>query len=326
MSDIIKMKKDDLLPTGERSNFASGTHEASTWSGNMAWWLRPCLSCLLLFSLLFACKKKQAEPEIIVRVGTETLTVADLANEIPSQLRPNLTRSELQDYVVRWIDSQILYQEAKRRQLDQNHEVRRELRRLERELVVNTLLDQELNKPFGVSDQEINRYYAENRQSFVRNAREVHVWYVKVLKKETADSLVTALRKDGDFSRVARRYAPHDSSEWDLYLTEEETPPEIVNMVFTIMPGAISRPIQFYDGFHIFKMIEKFEPGSLRSLAQVRNEIIAKIQTEKRQERYKQLLAELKSNTVIEKNFHLLETLSVDSLVSSAAEKTEARK
>jgi parvulin-like peptidyl-prolyl isomerase len=277
-------------------------------------------NAILLFSLFMlflisGCEKPEEQTEpAVARVGSEVLTIADVVNDISGPLRHRVAKNELEDYVVRWIDSQILYQEAKKRQLHQGEVVRRELRRLERELVVNALLDQELNKTFAVTEAEIEKYYNENRQTFTRHADEVHVQHIKVGNKKTADSLTAALRLGGNFAGAARRFAANDSTEFDLYLTEEETPDAVVSSVFTIMSGAVSRPIQLDDGYHIFKMIEKFSAGSQKPLAHAREEITVKIQSEKRQERYRQLLAELKNSIVAEKNFQLLEQIPVDSL------------
>jgi len=279
--------------------------------------LRP--SCLLfsLFILFASCGKPEQQTEpAVARVGAEALTVTDIVNDVAGPSRHRFTRTELEDYVVRWIDSQILYQEAKKRQLDQSETVRRELRRLERELTVNALLDQELNKPFAVTEAEIERYYNENRPTFTRNADEVHVQHIKVGNKKTADSLTAALRLGGDFAKAARRFANSDSAEIDLYLTDEETPDAVVSSVFTIMTGAVSRPIQLDNGYHIFKMIEKFSAGSQKPPAHTREEIIAKLHSEKQQERYRQLLAELKNSIVAEKNFQLLDQISIDSLAA----------
>lgn len=287
------------------------------------WFPGLALSSFFLFILvvLGACRKPEQKPELVVaRVGAEVLTVADVATDIPSSLRQHLGRTEVEDYVVRWIDSQILYQEARKRQLDQTAALKRELRRLERELAVNALLDQELNKTFAVSAQEIEKYYNDNQQTFARNLSEVHVQFIKVNAKKTADSLTAALRAGGDFLQAARLYARGDSSAPDLFLTEEETPPAVVSAVFTIMTGAVSRPVQLDNGFHVFKMLEKFEAGTIKPLARVRAEIVAKLQSDKRQERYKQLLAQLKSSTPVEKNFQLLENISGDSLNAGGGE------
>ena len=280
---------------------------------------------IILIFLFVACKQQESPQEVVVRVGPEALTLADIANEIPLQLRGRITKSELQEYVMRWTDSQILFQEAQRRKLDQNESVRRELRRLERELVVNVFLEQELNKPFPLSEDEIEKYYNDNRQSFVRGTKEVRVWYLKTGIKERADSLVAVLREGADFAQVARQYAAGDSAKWDLSLTEEETAPAIASAIFTMTPGAVSRPIQLEDGFHIFKMIEKYEIGSLRPLASVRDRIVARIQSEKRQERYKQLLAEFKNTAVVEKNLFVLDSLSMDAIFARATSDPDGR-
>jgi len=272
----------------------------------------------LLLLIVFLCtgcgKPEQKVEPAVARVGAEALTVADIVNDVAGPARHWFTRNELEDYVVRWIDSQILYQEAKKRQLDQSETVKRELRRLEREMAVNALLDQELNKTFAVTDAEIEKYYNDNRPTFTRSADEVHVQHLKVGNKKTADSLTAALRRGGDFAKTALRFAGSDSAAIDLFLTDDETPDAVVNSVFTIMTGAVSRPIQLDDGYHIFKMIEKFSAGSPKPLAQAREEIIAKLQSEKRQERYRQLLAELKNSVVAEKNFQLLDQVPIDSL------------
>jgi parvulin-like peptidyl-prolyl isomerase len=285
-------------------------------------WLQASFA-LTLFGLLatvglLSCQRQKPPEDIIVRVGSEVLTLTDIASDIPNQLRHRITKEELQNYVVRWINSQILFQEAKRRKLDQRIDVQREIRRLERELVVNVLLDQEINKQFSATEQEIRIYYSENRESFARRANEIHVWYIKANSQKTADSLYTELRRAGDFARAANQFANRDSSAWNLYLTEEETPPAIAKQIFTLMVGAVSRPIQLDDGFHLFKIIEKLPASTFRPLSQVRDEIIAKIQTEKRQDRYKQLLAELKANSVIETNFQMIESLPVDSIMARA--------
>ncbi|GEM_PF-1934716 len=290
------------------------------------------LAAVLICFHFAACEKPQPQAEpAVARVGSETLTVSDILNDIPSEFRHRLNKNELQDYAVRWIDSQILYQEGQKRRLDQTAYVRREMRRLERELVVNALLDQELNKTFAAAEPEIEKYYNDNRQTFIRNVSEVRVQHLKVNNKKTADSLVAALRQGGDFLRAARQYAgnssppgsspPGDSLEADLYLTEAETPPAVASAVFTIMTGAISRPLELDNGFHIFKMVEKFPAGSQRALALVRDEIAAKIQSEKRQERFRQLLAQLKNSAAVEKNFSLLEHVAVDSFSTAIEQK-----
>ncbi len=279
------------------------------------------LFSLFILFLHVSCGRQEQQTEpAVARVGAEALTVSDIVNDVAGTVRHRFTRNELEDYVVRWIDSQILYQEAKKRQLDQSEMVRRELRRLERELTVNALLEQELNKTFAVTEAEIEKYYNENRPTFTRNADEVHVQHISVGNKKTADSLTAALRLGGDFLQVARRLAGSDTTEIDLFLTEEETPDAVVSSVFTIMTGAVSRPIQLESGYHIFKMVEKFSAGSQKLLAQAREEITVKIQSEKRQERYRQLLAELKNSIVAEKNFQLLDQVPVDSLAAGQPE------
>jgi hypothetical protein len=275
---------------------------------------------LFMTMMATACQRQKPEDDVVVRANSEVLTLTDIVNDIPVQIRHRITKEELQDYAVRWINSQILYHEAKRRKLDESIDLRRELHRLERELLVNALLDQELSKPIPITDEAIRNYYTDNHEMFIRDADEIHVWHIKIGRQSTADSLQAEMRRGGDFAAVARQLAGSDSTKWNFYLTERETAPEIASQIFTMIVGAVSRPIRLDDGFHIFKIVEKLPAGSLRPLSQVRDEILAQLQTEKRQERYRQLLSEFKSNVVIETNFQMLERLPVDSLLTRASQ------
>jgi parvulin-like peptidyl-prolyl isomerase len=270
-----------------------------------------------------ACQQSGIEQQVIVRVGDERLTLDELIGEIPPAMRAQITREDLQDFVGRWINSQILYQEAKRRQLDAQIDIQRELRKLEVDLVANALLDQELDKPLAITDEEIQNYYVTNRNNFMRAASEILVLHVQCADETTADSLYRLVISGNDFMSVARKLADagSDTSSWESYLSEDETSPDIAAQIFRLPVGTISRPVQSDFGYHVFKILNRFSKDSIRELAQVRAQIIAKLEVEKRQARYRQLLSDLKSNTIVETNMTMLDNVSIDSLFARNKQK-----
>jgi len=284
-----------------------------------------CLLAILagLGALTIACQQSGIEQQVIVRVGDERLTLDELIGEIPPAMRSQITREDLQDFIGRWINSQILYQEAKRRQLDSQIDIQRELRKLEVDLVANALLDQELDKPLTITDEEIQDYYVTNRNSFVRSSPEIQVLHAQCASPPLADSLYNMVISGNDFIESARKLvdAGSDTASWGAYLSEDETSPEIAAQIFRLPVSTVSRPVQSDVGYHVFKIINRFPKDTIRELAQVRAQIIAKLEVEKRQIRYRQLLSDLKTNTIVETNLTMLDNVSIDSLFAGRRQK-----
>ena len=291
--------------------------------------LQSCSKSNSMMSLLFIigigffdgyCKSKIEIPEdeIVVRVGSQTLTLNELAAAIPPALGKNVDKGQIQDYVLRWINSEVLYQEALRQELDQNPDIEKELNRLRRDLLVSRLISKKLdNHKLTIYESQIEEYYSTNKASFTRNEPEVYVFHIHVRSKRTADSLYQALRGRGDFVNIAKQISFNTKKEtpWKLYLAQSEVP-KMIGKLFRMAPGATSKPIELDDGYHIFKLAEKYKNGSIRKLELVRDEITEKIQTRLREEKYKILLSELRSSSRIETNFQMLESIPVDSIVA----------
>lgn len=283
--------------------------------------LRAAWSVLLL--VLFACSNDAPqvnEDDVVARVGEAVLTLDDLAAEIPAGIRGKITKQDLQDYISRWINSQILYQEAKRRGVDREIDLARELERVERELVVNALLEKEIYADKSqVPESELQKYYDDNRESFRRNENEARVYHINMSSKAAADSLYRILRNGENFAKVAQEIAAksEDANSWDLTLTTAEVP-EAMHSVFRLRAGAVSQPIELDDGFHIFQVVEAYSSGTLRELNAVRTEISNRLQVNNRDERYRNLLAELRGATKVETKLEKLESMPMDSLFARA--------
>lgn len=274
-------------------------------------------------SFQFACsgKENQAAPDsadVIVRVGDATLTLQQIVAEIPPAMRSSISKDQLHGYISNWITTQLLYQEAKRQGLDKKPEVQARLQHVERELLGEALIDQEIgNRDWTISDSEIQQFYRDNGESFKRSEAEIQLWHIAVPSQQTADSLRRVLTSGTLFSRVAqeRAQAQGRPNSWEIHLPESEVP-EAAKEILKLRPGALSAPVALDNAYHVFYVVDRFRPESLRPLAQVRDEIQALLKARKQEERHRALLAELTNSTTIEQNYQLLEGLAVDSLMS----------
>jgi len=281
------------------------------------------MAFLALVALVcYSCNRKAEikEDEIVVRVGNSALTLDQLAAEIPATMIDRVSRQQIQDYAVRWMNAEVLYQEAQRRGMDRELNLQRELKRMERELVVNALLDKEINARLArIGESQIQTFYETNMESFKRSEPEALVLHIFAENRRSADSLYQLVRSGDNFASMARELARTslDTASWKAVLAESEVPPA-ARHIFRARTGAPTAPVELEGEYHIFQIVEKYPEGSYRTLSSVRDEIAGKLRAQGREERYRELIAELTSNTMVETNFQMLESIPLDSVFARA--------
>ncbi|MDQ7065492.1 MAG: peptidyl-prolyl cis-trans isomerase [candidate division KSB1 bacterium] len=280
------------------------------------------IGMLLAFWGLNACQKtEKPRSPIVVKVGDEALTLDDLKYTIPEELHGKITREELQEYVSRWINAHILYQEGLKLGLGDKIDIKRRIHEFEVGIIGNAYLETVLEVHPLVSDSAVAAYYEKNKEDFVRRSLEYRLWHILVKTRKTADSVRTLLRRGQPFDSLAMHFAKNQPKgvSWDLgYVSEDELIPEIASKLKVYRVGAFTRPIKTNFGYHIFKIIDKKDRGTLKPLVDVREAIIARIEQDLREEKYRQILGELKSKAHIETNFQLLNRISLDSLFAKS--------
>jgi parvulin-like peptidyl-prolyl isomerase len=281
----------------------------------------------LVFSLFIACKPADQEKDIIAQVGNETLTLRKLSDQIPLQLQSTLKESEIKEYVVRWINKEILYQEALSLKLDERADFQYELERMEKELLVNKLLEVLIDsKPVSVSDAEIQGVYDESTEEFILNEDVVHCFHILCETREQADGIRSQLSQGVLFEHVVLG-SNADSikfENWDLgYFSRTEILSDIAKVAFSLPVGAFSNPIKTEHGFHILQVVDKRAKGQKKDLTQVKDEIRMKLAELKRQENYERFLVQTKNKYPIQSNFQLLDSITKDSIVSKGETNSE---
>ncbi|MEM3127363.1 MAG: alpha/beta hydrolase, partial [Candidatus Woesearchaeota archaeon] len=95
---------------------------------------------------------------VLATVGTSKLTKKELLVQIPSGVQ--LSKENIDLLIDKWINTELLYQEAKRQKLEQDETLKIQLTQLKKELVVNKLLEK-LTENITVSKQEVFDYFTK---------------------------------------------------------------------------------------------------------------------------------------------------------------------
>ncbi len=268
-----------------------------------------------------ACNRAADPNEVIAQVGDEALTVSQLKDEFPPVIGKKLSEVAVREYVLRWINDQVLYQEAMARGVESDAELQKELDRLQRELVINRLLEETVDKGISVSDEEIDAYYEANKASFILSEDMVRANHLLLPTLKAANKVRKRLKSGETFAEVARSIPRSDSlasEDWDLgYFTRKDVIPEIANVVFKMAVNSFSYPVKSDFGYHILQVVDKQKSGETKRLETVRDEIKHKLLTKKKQDKYQRFLLQMKSKFKIQTNFRLLDTPEIDTLSST---------
>lgn len=264
---------------------------------------------LLLFAtLVLACpgcgeEERQPHPERrggeVARVGNVFLTKDDLEHLLPQSEALLLTEEEKERVVERWVNAELLYQEAVRRGLGDDPRIQSRLRALEREYLADHLVYLELRERTKVTEQEIEKYFNEHRDEYLYEYRVSHILVNTLEEAEKAEELL----KKQSFSWVANRHSvdPVAKRGGDLgYLTKGNMIPEFENVVFTMSPGEVSDIVRSDFGYHIIKLIGTREALVKIGLDDVRQNIMNMLVIEKRERAYREFLDSLTASQDVE--------------------------
>ncbi len=240
-----------------------------------------------------------AAPGSIVRVGEKVLTKDNFENLMPDGDGATLSREEKSLSIRKWIEMEVLYQEALTRGLNNDPRVSSMIERLEKEFLVDHLIFLELRERIEVSEDEVEQYFNLRRREYTYEYRVSHILVNTI---EEAEDVRERL-KTKSFAWVANHHSvdPVTRRGGDLgYLTKGNMIPEFEGVIFDLKAGEVSDIVRSDFGYHIIKLIGTREAQVKVSLDEVRGGIINTLVMEKRRKAYNEFYESLMRSADIE--------------------------
>ncbi|MBN2029135.1 peptidyl-prolyl cis-trans isomerase [bacterium] len=253
---------------------------------------------------LFACKGENGDNEIIAKVGNVNLSREEMRARMEWEgMRPE----QESEFIDRWINRELLSQEAKRLGLDKSEsaELLMELGMVEKEYLIQKLLDKTYAQSIQITEEEIQSYYDKNIDLFCVNEDQVRVMHILTETKEEADLALQEIRAGKPFDQVARERSIGILRErgGDMgFIRREDVINQVERVAFGTKEGGVSAVFESDYGFHIVKVIKKLSAGEAKDLADVRSEILQQLQVRKERSVYYDLLFRLQNSTEVQIN------------------------
>ncbi len=277
----------------------------------------PYSACILLCFLAAYCgTPNSSSDEILARVGGATLRVSELRDALPEGENPGITETQAVSYIQRWINAELLRQEARRRGMHKTKRLKRVLANTERDLLANALLEQEVGRFVEVSDDEIQAFYNLNRDNYLRKEAEAHAFQILVATLDEANQIRTEIRAGAPFDSMATVYSIDATSEkgGDMgYFSREQVLPQLANIAFSQRIDYVSQAVRTDLGYHILKVVDRQPAETVKDISQVKNEIRENISVQKIRNVHRQLTATLREAADIYINYPMVSTALEDS-------------
>lgn len=255
--------------------------------------------CVLLSGLFESCGRGDENNEVIARVDNTVLTREILDQQLAWE---GMNPDQESDFVERWVNRELLYQEAKRMGLDKTPDLKWELEIVEKEFLVQKLIERTFLEKINITEEEISSYYEKNQDLFAVQEDIAKVQHILTKKRNEANLALQEIRAGKDFEEVAkaRSVGPFKDKGGNLgFIKQSDVISEIRRNAFRLAEGRESRIFSSSYGFHIVKMIRKYKKGEVKDLVDVRDEIIQRLRVSKERSIYYDLLYQLQNKSKV---------------------------
>lgn len=279
-----------------------------------AYWKRRCPMCpdgirkmvrslpfhMIVMILLFVgCRGGASDDEVVARVGNAVLSRETMEQKMAWE---GVGTDQESDFVDRWVNRELLYLEAKRRGLDQSMELRWEMELVEKEYLIQKLLERTFAQRVEIAEDEIAAYYENHKEEFRVDEDEVRALHI--LTKTRADANVARQEiiagKPFEDAVMEHSVGIFKENGGNMgFFCRGDVIPEIQRYAFRLAEGRVSPVFSSNYGYHIIKIIKKRARGDYKDLADVRDEIFNQIRVNKERSAYYDLLFRLQNQTEV---------------------------
>lgn len=241
------------------------------------------------------CSAPDRNEDIVAKVGDAVLTREDLKVRMEWE---GITDDRVGEYIQRWIDQELLYQEAKKSGLAKDKALDFALENFKKQWMIQKLVEKTFAEKIRISQAELKAYYEKNKSQFLVQEDEVHLLHLLTKTQSDAEAAFREIQAGRPFDQVARNRSVDAFAEkgGDMgFVTKSNLAPEIGRIAFSLPISNVSSVIKTSYGYHIIKVLERRTKGEVRPLKEVENVILSRMRVDKERATYYDLLYELKN-------------------------------
>jgi len=240
----------------------------------------------------------------VARVGDQALTVEEMASLTSRGEKGLLSDDEKREFVLQWVDTEVLYRQAIREKLDQDSRVIHAIQQMEKELLAAELMERRVGREMAIDNTEIEQFYLDHQDSYVLAERRVRARHILLESADKARLIRDQLDQGRSFETLVKE-ASIDTATiprgGDLgFFFADEMVPEFSRVAFGLIVNEVSQPVRTERGYHIIQVTGIQPEGAVLPLEEVKDDIANTIFALKQRRLFDATIKELKNNEKIE--------------------------
>jgi peptidyl-prolyl cis-trans isomerase C len=226
-------------------------------------------------------------------------------------MTPPVVTISNEERIKRWIDHKLVDREALSRNYAMKPDVKDKMQRYTNQLLRRTFIQNAIIPKIEISQEELKEYYLQHQEDFLKPVL-FRILQITVKTEDEAQSVLSSLQKDADFSWLARNKSTDTAAlkggsiGWRTKGSFSEPEQEAID---TLEPGEISPILKVESQFRIIKLQEKSEK-EFEKFDTVKSAVHKTVFIRKINEMYNEFVNALKKEAQIEVNeaaIHLFE-------------------
>jgi len=198
-----------------------------------------------------------------------------------------------------------MYQEAVKRGIVKEAQVQAHLKRLERDYLVNELLDR-LTADVKVGQDAVMQYFNQHKDEFTY---EVKMTRIVLTDSMAAEQTLAELESGADFQKLAKERSQDmllEAGQESRYFSRGVGDPRaggdpaLEEAIFALAPGQVSGVVSSQEGFQIIKLVDKKKTKADVTFAEAKDYIGAILQYRKSQAMVDSVLKSLRGTAKVE--------------------------
>ena len=240
------------------------------------------------------------DAKTILKVGDSKVTVKEFEEKVdslPPQYKEYYGSPEGKKTLLTELQKDyLLFEFAKKKGYQNNAEVKKQLKEVEKQLIVAALLKAEIEEKSQVSGGDAKKYFNQNKDLFKKNDQ-VEGSHILVKDEETINKIYKQLVAGESFAKLAKENSidPSGANGGQLgWFEKGRMVKPFEDAAFATKKGEFSKPFQTQFGWHIVKVTDKkdaFEP----EFKDIEKEVADRLKQTKQRELFEALLSKTKN-------------------------------
>jgi len=244
---------------------------------------------------------------ILARVGDATLTIEEAKLHIDTTLGG--VDAQLRSYVSSWVNTELMYLEARRLGIDRSEMYEERLADATRQLAGQVLLDRTIyDESLTVSAETLHSYYTAHATEFFIHDDIAKLNIATFNGRERASEFAGKISQGATWNAAASEHRKDTtggsailSSAAGVYYTARSLfPQELWKVVQGLDLNEVSFPIKTPAGFAVVQLLGRFKQGAQATFELAHDEVRQRVLLEHRRQQFTQLLETLRQRYAVQ--------------------------